>query len=63
MKPEKCKHNWQPLSFTFETQMLGSDGRVIARQPDIDTGKVYCVCMKCHSHTYLETKWIGFYLG
>jgi hypothetical protein len=59
----KCRHKWQPLSFVFESQVLDRDGRVQIRQPDIDKGRVYCVCMKCHSYTYVETKWIGFYLG
>jgi putative methionine-R-sulfoxide reductase with GAF domain len=24
---------------------------------------VYCVCMACLHHTYVETDWVGFYLG
>ena len=59
----KCKHKWQPLSFIFETQMLDQDGRVLARQPDISNGRVYCVCMKCCSHTYLETGFVGYYIN
>ena len=62
-KQKKCKHKWQPLSFVFEDQLLGREGRVQIRQPDIDGGRVYCVCMKCKSHTYNVTSWIGFYLG
>lgn len=56
-------HVWQPLSFVFETQLLDNMGRyIIRRQPDIDEGRVYCVCMRCHKHTYIVTKWVGFYL-
>ena len=57
-------HVWQPLSFVFETQLLDDMGRyIIRRQPDIDEGRVYCVCMRCHKHTYIVTKWAGFYLS
>lgn len=55
-------HQWQPLSFVFENQLLEGDGRIIAKQPDTKAGRVYCVCMKCHSHTYIETKWVGYYI-
>ncbi|HET6636805.1 MAG TPA: hypothetical protein VFH77_17440 [Streptomyces sp.] len=57
------KHQWQPLSFVFETQLLDRQGRVLARQPDIEEGRVYAVCMPCRSHTYLVTAWVGYYLG
>ena len=59
---EGCAHDWVPLSFVFETQLLDKHGRVLIRQPHLDTGRVYCVCMGCHSHTYIETKWAGYYL-
>ena len=59
----RCKHRWQPLSFVFETQMLDKDGRVLAKQPDLARGRVYCVCMKCCAHTYIETAWVGYYLN
>ena len=59
----KCKHKWQPVSFRFETQLLDKDGRVHIRQPDLVSGRVYCVCMKCCSHTYIETGWVGYYLN
>ncbi len=39
-------HDWTPLSFVFETQLLDEDGRVRVRQPATDHAKVYCVCMK-----------------
>ena len=55
-------HEWQPLSFVFESQLLDKDGRVLIRQPSLDDGRVYCVCMKCHSHTYIVTKWANFYI-
>lgn len=57
------KHQWQPLSFVFETQLLDASGRVLIRQPDLDKGRVYAVCMPCRSHTYVETAWVGYYLG
>ena len=55
-------HHWQPLSFVFESQLLDKDGRVLIRQPDIDAARVYCVCMACHSHTYIVTEWAGFFV-
>ncbi|MFB6512082.1 hypothetical protein ACFCW4_02725 [Streptomyces virginiae] len=57
------EHQWQPLSFVFETQMLDDSGRVVVRQPDIDRARVYAVCMPCRSHTYIETAWVGYFLG
>jgi hypothetical protein len=54
------EHEWTPLSFAFEQQLIDEKGRVRIRQPDTEKGRVYCVCMKCHSHTYVETKWVGF---
>lgn len=57
------EHQWQPLSFVFETQLLDERGRVAVRQPDMDSGRVYAVCMPCRSHTYIETAWVGYYLG
>ncbi len=59
----KCKHKWQPISFVFESQVLDKDGRVLIRQPDLVDAKVYCVCMKCLSHSYVKTGWINYYLG
>ena len=59
----KCEHEWQPVSFVFETQMLDNKGRVEIRQPGITHGRVYCVCMKCRSHTYIETGWAGFFIN
>ncbi len=54
-----CDHKWKPLSFVFETR----GERPFAWQPDVEAGRVYCVCMKCASHTYVTTQWVGFYLG
>lgn len=59
---EGAEHEWQPLSFVFESQLLDGEGRVLIRQPSTGAGRVYCVCMKCHSHTYIVTEWVGFYL-
>jgi len=56
-------HEWQPLSFAFENQLLTDRGQVQVRQPDPETGRVYCVCMKCHQHSYVITRFVGFYLG
>lgn len=65
-----CEHAWQPVSFVFETELLTIsaplgvlEARPIARQPDLVGGRVYCVCMKCASHTYIVTQWINYYLG
>lgn len=58
-----CDHDWKPVSFVFESQLLDKDGRVQIRQPDITKGRVYCVCMKCCGHTYMETGWVGYYIN
>lgn len=66
-KRSTCKHKWQPLTFRFESDVLMPDAsgalRPAIRQPSTVSGRVYCVCMKCASHTYVATQWIGFYLG
>ena len=56
------EHTWQPVSFVFESQLLDDAGRVLIRQPAVDDGRVYLVCMGCHSHTYVHTKWVGYWL-
>jgi hypothetical protein len=62
--PEDCyPHQWQPLSFVFETQLSDSDGRIHTRQPGMEDGRVYCVCMRCASHTYINTSWCKYHLG
>lgn len=60
---ESCEHEWQPVSMRFETQSLDAHGGVLIRQPDLERGRVYCVCMKCYGHTYAETRWAGYYLA
>ncbi|SHI66627.1 hypothetical protein SAMN05444521_8180 [Streptomyces sp. 3214.6] len=60
---EDGQHQWQPVSFRFETQLLDERGRVEIRQPSIDEGRVYAVCMPCRSHTYIVTAWVGYFLG
>lgn len=57
------EHNWQPISFVFETQLLDGEGRVRIRQPSINDGRVYVVCMACRTHTYVVTEWAGYFLG
>jgi hypothetical protein len=62
----QCEHAWQPVSFVFETELLTVQNGEIQpaiRQPDLHNGRVYCVCMKCASHTYIATQWINYYLG
>lgn len=58
--PRNCLHEWQPVSMVFESQLLDDDGRVIIRQPDLDKGRVYLVCLRCAQHTYMETSWVGY---
>ncbi|GAA0918621.1 hypothetical protein [Nonomuraea longicatena] len=64
---DKCvdgeDHAWKPLSFVFECQLLDAHGRVQIRQPNTTAAQVYCVCLGCRSWTYVETDWVGFYLG
>lgn len=57
-----AEHSWQPVSFRFETQLLDDSGRVQIRQPDLHEGRVYLVCMDCHSHTYIQTTWVGYWI-
>lgn len=57
-----AEHNWQPVSFVFESQLLDPEGRVRIRQPDTEEGRVYVVCMACHSHSYIVTNWVGYWL-
>ena len=61
-KPRKCDHDWQIAGMVFETQLLDEHGRVRVRQPDIDEGRVYLVCLRCASHTYQATEWVGYRL-
>lgn len=44
----------------METQLLDERGRVRVRQPDLDRGKVYYICRRCASHTYMTTQWVGW---
>lgn len=62
VNPKDCDHDWMPISFAFETQLLDELGRVRVRQPDIEKGRVYLVCTGCASHTYQETSWVGYRL-
>ena len=48
-----CDHSWKPVSIESVNGM----------QPDLNNARTYCVCMKCCSHTYIETGWIGYYIG
>ena len=57
------EHDWQPVSFVLETQLLGPKGQVRARQPDVERGRAYDVCMKCLRHSYVETEFVGYYLN
>lgn len=67
LKSDKCNdgedHRWQPLSFSFETQLLDGEGRVLVRQPDLKEARVYCVCLGCNSWTWVVTEWVGYYRG
>lgn len=58
--PETCKHNWQPVSFALEGVAPDLEGRTILRTPDAAHGRVYCVCLRCASHTFIDTEWAGF---
>jgi hypothetical protein len=60
---KECQHKWQPCSFRFETQLLDREGRVVIRQPELHNARVYCVCMKCRSWTYIEAHDIRYFLG
>ena len=57
--PTACEggadHCWQPVQMTLET----SPGW----QPDIIEGKVFVVCVVCHSWSYILTEWAGFYVS
>ena len=47
----ECKHKWQPLGFQDNSL------------PSLSNAQVYCVCMKCCGYTYIETAWVGYYIG
>ncbi len=50
----KCKHKWQPVALVLHS----------GNSPEsLTNNRTYCVCMKCRSHTYIETAWIGYFLG
>lgn len=58
--PRDCGHRWESVSMVMETQFLDPHGRVNVRQPDTQRGRVYFICRRCASHTYMTTQWIGF---
>lgn len=60
--PASCGHEWQPVSMVFETQLLDERGRVQVRQPDLEAGRVYLVCLRCAQHTYMQTNAVGYRL-
>lgn len=62
--PAKCPHNWEAVSFVFETESYSGDiyPRLAIRQPDLNEGRVYFICVHCASHTYMTTSWIGYRL-
>jgi hypothetical protein len=63
MKKKKiCRHKWQPVSFAFENESW-QGSQLYARYPSLESGRVYCVCMKCCCHTYIDTRWVGYYIG
>ncbi|KKU53528.1 MAG: hypothetical protein UX75_C0036G0003 [Candidatus Moranbacteria bacterium GW2011_GWE2_47_10] len=49
----KCKHKWQPLQM-----QINEHGT-----PDLNSAKIYCVCMKCCAYTYIEAAFIGYYVN
>ena len=57
------EHRWQPVSFVFESQLLDEHGRVLVRQPAIDDGRLYVICMTCYTHSYIVTEFAGYFLG
>lgn len=50
-----CEHKWQPVQMVLEK----ADRSI----PDIVKGRCYCVCMKCMGHTWIETGYVGYYIG
>lgn len=67
LDPVTCEHDWQPVSMVFETRLVddapGGGGRYrVMPQPDLKKGRVYLVCFRCASHTYMETSWANFRL-
>jgi len=49
----KCDHKWIPISMS-----LNGHGT-----PDLISARTYCICMECCSHTYIETGYVGFFIG
>ena len=51
----KCKHDWKPVHLKFNTD---------ANIPEsLTNAKVYRICVKCCSYTYIEAGFAGFYIN
>lgn len=61
--PHDCDHDWTPVSFRFETQLLDDNGGVRIRQPDLEEAYIYFVCVRCAQWTYMTANWVGYFLG
>ncbi len=53
-----CDHEWQPVTFVCENQLLTDRGQVIVRQPDPTQAKCCVVCLKCATHSYMTTRFV-----
>ena len=49
----KCTHDWKPISM-----IVGENG-----YPNLTNARTYCICFNCHAHTYIETGYVGYFLG
>ena len=47
----ECKHKWQPVMMHVDRAICPTNQRT------------YVICMECYSHSYIETGYIGFFLG
>lgn len=62
----RCHHNWKPIQLALETEVLQVEGtaiRPVVRQPDLVSGRLWVVCMKCLAWSYYEVGWAGYYVS
>lgn len=61
--PDKCHHRWQPVVLETVGRYWREDGSYYETdQPHMEEAKVWLVCLRCASHTYMSTAWAGVQL-
>lgn len=61
--PGKCHHRWHPVVLETTSRYWREDGTFYdVDQPHLENARVYLVCLKCATHTYMSTAWAGVQL-